>query len=726
MKTARLDEILLKKGLVTEDQIKQALMRQRSTGGKLGSQLLYYRFISEKQLLNALAEQFSVAGVELEEQNIPDDVIKKVPVELVEEHMVFPFKFEPETNTLSVAIADPDNSIAIAAVKRSARVSKVIAHVAPEIILRNLIVSRYHGKSRDLSMDQIVSLPNLFEEEASGDAGSIKTGQPEKDAAFADSGYSAPKPPKKVLMVSGRAFLKNLLPSILEREGFELRVASNPKQLEAAFNDSSYESIVVSEDTVEMFDKFIADSVITPPLPEISVFKTIAAALTENPAPYSKMFASLLKSVQVLADYRCSALSWQPPYALISNDIRETGRLLALRSIAVDGLQVAAHLLVPAEKALQKAEITPAGTGTARSRHSSHGPFHDLDDSISLAESINFPWNIPACLKAFSDLIAGTASLTDLEKLDDISLAAQVLALTCYRHYAFRDRHGSSSPETAFDKIKSGLRNQAGRLASSSVVETYISVLERSFKQHAFSAGRDIFVVGKVQNLSANLVNELKRHGFRTVEISDPAEMQHLYKRQRPDAVLLNYDRSPALALEFGRLVTQDSMGAGVAMFALTASTEPSLIMNLIESGFNDVFAPPFSNDVIVARISKTLTLASQKDPSSATHRGFSATFNELSFLDLIQALAGGLKNVRICLERSTGEKADIYLREGRMVHAVCGSVTGVEAVYLVVAWRDDGNFRIEPTTDFPPDNISAPNDSILLEGCRLLDEMQE
>ncbi len=737
MKTVRLDEILLRSELVTEDQIKQALMRQRSRGGKLGSHLLYYRFISEQQLVDALAEQFSIDGVQLGERNIADDVISKIPVELVEEYMVFPFKFEPETNTLSVAIADPDDAIAISAVKRFARVSKVIAHVAPEIILRNLIVSHYHGRVRELSMDQIVSLPNLFEEEVS----STETQQKE-DSAFDEPGSVPQQPLRKVLMVTGQVFLRNFLPSIFERDGLELTVVSGPEQTAAALSECFYERVIVSEDAEEMFNKVFAGAATTnSPLPEISVFSTITSALMDSPVPYDKMFSSMLRSVQLLADYRCSALSWQPPYALISNDIREIGRLLGLRGIAVDGLQLAAHLLVPSEKSFEKTsektsekilgteKEASASTGEVISTHSDSGPFQNLNDSIQLAESMNFSWNIPACIESFAGLLDGTGSLVDLDLFDDTGFAAQILALAWYRHYSFRDVR-SSSPEADFDEIKSGLRNQAGRLATSSVIESYIVVLERIFKQHAFGVGKNIFVVGNVRNLLANFVNELKRHGFRTVEIPDIAEVRHLYERQHPDAVLVNYDSSPALALELGRLVMQDSMGAGVALFALTASADPSLIMNLIESGFNDVFAPPFSNDVIVARISKTLATSliknSQKDQSSsAAQRGFSATFNELSFLDLIQALAGGLKNVCICLERDTGETANIYLREGRMVHAVCGDTTGAEAVYLVIAWRDDGSFVIEPVTDFPPDNISAPNDSILLEGCRILDESE-
>lgn len=474
---------------------------------------------------------------------------------------------------------------------------------------------------------------------------------------------------------------------------------------------------MISEDVEEDFYRLVAGGATGSPLPGISVFGTVAGALMDNPVPYSKVFGSLLRSVQLLAQYRTSTSSWKPPYALISKDIQQTGRLLGLRDAAVDGLRVAAHLLVPSEKALQE---TPGNTGTSLPINA--GSFRNIDRSIQLAKSLDFPWDIPGCLRGFMGLITGTdPSSLHRDKEDDTSLATQILALVWYRYYAFENMQGGpqASPET----IKLGLRQQAGHLASSPVVESYVSILEQASGQQGIGLRRNIFIVGNVPDLSPNLVHELKRHGFRTVEVANLEETEHLCNRQAPDAVLVNHDSFPEQTLKFGWSAMKDRQGAGPALFALTESSEPSLIMNLMESGFSDVFAPPFNAAVLVARISKTLAIVTRKGESASGRQGFSATFNELSFTDLIQALAGGGKSVRILLERPTGEKADIYMRTGQIVHAACGKVSGIEAVYEVISWHNDGSFRVVPATQFPPDTISTSNDYILLEGCRRLDE---
>jgi hypothetical protein len=82
-----------------------------------------------------------------------------------------------------------------------------------------------------------------------------------------------------------------------------------------------------------------------------------------------------------------------------------------------------------------------------------------------------------------------------------------------------------------------------------------------------------------------------------------------------------------------------------------------------------------------------------------------------------------GKRSVRLNLRRANGEAAEIYLRGGAIVHATCGTLRGAEAVYAVIAWKEDGEFTAEIVEHFPEDNVAAPNDAILIEGCRILDE---
>jgi hypothetical protein len=56
-------------------------------------------------------------------------------------------------------------------------------------------------------------------------------------------------------------------------------------------------------------------------------------------------------------------------------------------------------------------------------------------------------------------------------------------------------------------------------------------------------------------------------------------------------------------------------------------------------------------------------------------------------------------------------------------LYATCGSHSGPEAVYRVIAWEDQGEFTVHTETELPDPNIRSSNESILMEGCRILDE---
>jgi hypothetical protein len=254
------------------------------------------------------------------------------------------------------------------------------------------------------------------------------------------------------------------------------------------------------------------------------------------------------------------------------------------------------------------------------------------------------------------------------------------------------------------------------------VVEAYVRVLEQS---DAFSgAGKDIVVVGEADPRPSNLVLELKQHGFRVAQADDLEEARKIFLRRRPAAIVLRVDESLSAADAFCRFLREEEGDADTALFAVTQRSEPSFLLNLMDTWFSDVFTLPMNGQVVVARISRALS-GREKGAGGPAGHGFSATFKDLSFVDLVQALGTGGKNVRMRIEHGSGMQADICFRNGRIVFAECGEEKGVDVVYRVICWQDAGNFRIEPIRSFPPENVSVPTDYILLEGSRRLDEHQ-
>lgn len=697
----KIAQILLRHGAITEEQIQRALTRQKSRGGRIGSHLLYYRFVSEAQLVKALSEQIGQPGVCLEGRTIPEDVLKRLPVEVVDEYMMLPFEYDATTQTLHVATADPANGAGIAQARRKARAIDLRVYVAVDNILRGMIAALYHGGGREVFLDQIIQLPPLFTEEPAA-------------AAAPPVVPSKPVAPR-VLVISGAAFLRSFLVPIFEREGFELDMLAEPPEIARALRETTYEHVLVARDMEERFAAWVRSGQIATPRTELSMFTSVSGALLDNPAPYKAVVGCLIRAVQQLAESRCAAKAWRPPYVLICEDLRNLAGVLGLRRLAVDGLQIAAHLLVPAPTVPGPSPGRSAPSGGAPDPAALH--FDDFNRSLEIAQGLRFPWDVEGCLVSFSHLIDEVAPSAQ-DRTQKVALAAQVLALVWYRHAAFRDQKVPAAV------LHAALRRQASRLAAPEVVDTYLRMLEPGTHSAAAGASLDpVLIVSEPNDVAQQLSVHLKYGGFRVVEVESLPAARQLVQRVQPKAVLVNHERYRDGAVE---LCTWVKRSSGAFVYAFSSLDKPSLVMELLDSGFDDVYVPPFNFNVIITRIGRSLERGSASrlpGTSPGTEAGFRGTLQELPFVDLIQALGGNQRSVRIDLMAEKGERGTVYLRRGQVVHAVCGPVAGEEAIYRIIGWRDEGRFATAPVTGYPPDNVSAPNDTLLFEGCRLLDE---
>jgi hypothetical protein len=511
-------------------------------------------------------------------------------------------------------------------------------------------------------------------------------------------------------MISETVFLKNFLVPIFEREGFHLIVQSRLDQVIDALAQYSFEHVLVSQDMEETFTEWLRRGDISTGCTEISFFRSIGSALMNNPVPYDRMRKSLMRVLQWMSGHLSGKRRGSLPLEPISREIRELALSLGLKRIEADGLQVAALLLAPA---LKGGENPDSDTEDAIS-----GVLDEMENTLERSKNLYFPWDVEQLMHSLVQLLSGRVSLEQLTgENQHMSLAPQILALILYRH--IRIPTGDADPADILPTIGSTLREMEGRFYSSEVLERYIRLSERSAQGGRIDRQKDIFIISEVCDISSQFIMHLKEEGYQLTEIRDFEEVQHLYENHRPDIIILNYDSYPHHALRFSRFLKCSS---SILLYAFTTIHNPSLIMSLLDAGFNDVFTPPFNYDIIVARINSTAILV-QQDEDPAKKRGLRGTLDELPLEDLMQILAMSKRNVCIMLDREPLEKALIYVRNGKIVHARCGDISGMDAVHRVMGWHDEGSFTIEPVMEYPPDNIEMSTTSLLLEGFRRLDE---
>ncbi|HWZ86517.1 MAG TPA: DUF4388 domain-containing protein [Thermoanaerobaculia bacterium] len=99
----------------------------------------------------------------------------------------------------------------------------------------------------------------------------------------------------------------------------------------------------------------------------------------------------------------------------------------------------------------------------------------------------------------------------------------------------------------------------------------------------------------------------------------------------------------------------------------------------------------------------------------------FQGSIQELPVPDIIQLVSVSGKTGMFMLIRGP-ERGYIYLRNGRIVHAEIGSVSGEEAVYALAIWAT-GDFQFTPGKESEATTIDKTNTSLLMEAARRLDE---
>jgi type IV pilus assembly protein PilB len=107
----RLGDFFVREGLITEEQLQQALAEARQSKTRVGFALVKLGFVPEKDLTLALAKQFRVRAVDLEKVKVEEQVLRLIPEGVARKHQVLPLR--KVGRTLTVAMANPTDMGAI-------------------------------------------------------------------------------------------------------------------------------------------------------------------------------------------------------------------------------------------------------------------------------------------------------------------------------------------------------------------------------------------------------------------------------------------------------------------------------------------------------------------------------------------------------------------------------------------------------------------------------------
>jgi general secretion pathway protein E/type IV pilus assembly protein PilB len=106
-------QILIDQGILTEDQLRIALLEQTKSKAPVGRLLVQLGFVSEATLRDALSEKLGLQSVDLAHIIVDPAALKMLPRDMARRYHMFPVAFDRQSNRFIVALADTNNIVAV-------------------------------------------------------------------------------------------------------------------------------------------------------------------------------------------------------------------------------------------------------------------------------------------------------------------------------------------------------------------------------------------------------------------------------------------------------------------------------------------------------------------------------------------------------------------------------------------------------------------------------------
>lgn len=172
-KKLRLGDVLVNSGVITAEDLQKGLELQKGSGRKLGETLVDEGLATEENIAKALSSQLHYDMVDLQNIEIPEDILKLVPVNVLKKYRMLPYEYSPDNmNVLRVAMSDPMDMAAMDDIN-------IITNLQVEPVVTTmrgvmLAIDRYYGQAEVNSAleeyakekeNQIVEQEDLYSED---------------------------------------------------------------------------------------------------------------------------------------------------------------------------------------------------------------------------------------------------------------------------------------------------------------------------------------------------------------------------------------------------------------------------------------------------------------------------------------------------------------------------------------------------------------------------------
>jgi len=211
------------------------------------------------------------------------------------------------------------------------------------------------------------------------------------------------------------------------------------------------------------------------------------------------------------------------------------------------------------------------------------------------------------------------------------------------------------------------------------------------------------------------LAPPLRQRGYHVHHAHDGSRALQVAILRFPDLILLD-DRTPLLdPKSFVRILRTNPRTERIPVVLLGTSPDPERVRA------GTYLQKPLQVDEVLARVEQ-LFMRADAARAAGESRDLEGDLSHIPLPDLLQVLAGNHRTGRLTLDRGE-ERAEISIREGRVVDAVLGPAVAEKALWRLLT-RQEGSFAFRSGIASGLERIDRRLDELLLEGMRQHDEL--
>ncbi|MBU1356570.1 MAG: Flp pilus assembly complex ATPase component TadA [Candidatus Edwardsbacteria bacterium] len=215
----KVGDMLLKAGMISPEQLEQALKEQQTSGQRLGSLLVKMGFVTEDEVVAFLSKQFNVPSVNLNDYKIDEPVLKLIPAHIAQKYGLVPLS--RLGRSVTVAMVNPNDILAMEDIKFSTGF-EVRPVIASEAAIWSAIDKQYGSAGM---LEDVMKA--MDEADGDGDAGDLEILEEQQE----EGGDSASEMAAAIESSPAAKLVNGLIAEAVKRNATDIHIEPYEKEI---------------------------------------------------------------------------------------------------------------------------------------------------------------------------------------------------------------------------------------------------------------------------------------------------------------------------------------------------------------------------------------------------------------------------------------------------------------------------------------------------------------